>query len=209
MSRFARYVIVASLATMAGGSIAIAAIASPGSARENGRKHRTSARKAATGDGLERFVAFRRAPATTVPEALRRDTDLQQRFGVDLGNARTVRPPDGDASHPWYLLPGKGHVCYFDGGGGGCSAIDGALKGGLTTLLLPNPPLNGAPTTKVQSMILQGIVPDGVSSVRAVSSDGQTHEAPVVDGAYSVSGQAITSLVFVGDDPPAPLSVGK
>ncbi len=190
-------------------SVGVVAVAAPrpGSPRALARAADTAASRT---NVFDRFAALRQPAAYTVPAALVRDTDLQSRFGVDISEARAVVPAGGDSEHPWYLLPGNGHLCYFDGAGGGCSSVEGALRGGLGSLLIAHPPAPGTPNSADagQLMTLQGIVPDGISSVRAVGSNGRNYDAAVVNGTYRVSGNGLTQLVFLGDDPPPALVLG-
>lgn len=199
----------ACIAATAAATVAVVAVAA--SAPVGVRPHARVAEASAAGtDVFDRFAALRQPAASAVPAALARDADLATRFGVDMSKARVVVPVGGDRAHPWYLLPGKGHLCYYDGAGGGCSSFEGALRGGLGSLLVAHPPAPGTPASADvdRSMTIQGIVPDGVTSVRAFEADGTAHDAPVVNGTYRVSGSGLTRLAFLGDDPPPPLTLG-
>jgi hypothetical protein len=166
--------------------------------------------------GLQHFRAFREPAAGALPSrlgALVDDPATTARFGLDARNARAI----GDAAHPgWYLIPGKDGMCFFDGAGGACSSIEGAMHGHLLAILVPRQPVpdvRGARSISAGSVgdseIIRGVAPDGVTAVRVELADGQTQEATVnSDGAYEIHGRDIKSLVFTGDAPPAALALG-
>jgi hypothetical protein len=175
----------------------------------------TEARPEAVGAaaGLQHFRAFREPAAGALPSrlgALVDDPATAARFALDARNARAI----GDIAHPgWYLIPGKDSMCFFDGAGGACSSIEGALHGHLLAILVPPPPVQDARGARITtagsvggSEIIRGVAPDGVTAVRVELADGQTQAATVnSDGAYEIHGQDIKSLVFIGDAPPAAL----
>lgn len=163
---------------------------------------------------LDRFEAFRSPAAGELPSQLRdfaAAPDMQQRFGLDVSAIRRI---DGVGGKAWYLLPGTDSLCFYDGAGGGCTSLEEALAGKLLVILRPPPTLDGsAPVspastrgvTNSDDVIIRGVVPAGVTSVRASGANGSSTTAAVSGGAYEISGSAIQSLAFVGPNTPAPV----
>jgi hypothetical protein len=151
------------------------------------------------------FSALRQPAASSVPAQLTTwaSSPAVARYGPNPALARAVVPPDGSAAEPWYLIPGTGSVCLWVDGGTTCTSTENAATKGISLQFIPpnqkstTSPLP-PPGTPVVSTV-DGIAPDGVNSVQAITKSGADEaKAPSGNGSFTIAGTDIQKVALTG-----------
>jgi hypothetical protein len=151
-------------------------------------------------DQAAAFAALRQPAALDVPDAVREwaTKEPRRQLGLNPALVRTLAPPSGSTADPWYLIPGNGMLCLYGDSAATCQTTEQAASHGLSLQFIP--PYGNSPTTPlppqgvpVESTFV-GIVPDSVTSVRAVTNDGGESAQPAANGMFKIAATDVQEL---------------
>jgi hypothetical protein len=178
-----RRVALLSAGAIAAMLVAVAIVSQPG--------HTDPSSATSVDPGLARAFAVLRGPAVTddadKPGSLDRLIATGQAGGANPGLARRAVTADGTV---FYVVPGDGTLCLAAVGAGSCDRAEKAEASGL----ILSSKLGTDPQASVR---VQGVVPDGVSSV-TIAGDGVSKEIAVHDNAFAYLGPNVTSVSWKG-----------
>ena len=151
------------------------------------------------------ITALAKGNPAAASDALRDTLSPYSELAPDVEAARSVRSQSGKA---WTLVPtADGGACYIALGVTGCDKAAGVKAGALSFTVIALPPkaelerqaaerralvAGGVKNPQIQSKVRTqatryGVVPDGVSSVRALDAEGgEIAQAPVVNNVYEL-----------------------
>lgn len=181
-------------------AVSVGVVAAAAAFGDSGESAPIAAR--ASGSGLNRFGVLDRPAATALPSGLVHSVPGQ--FNLDLSRAREAMPSAG-SEQPWYVVPGPEELCFFDGDGWACNSIANAEDGYLFTVLIPRQSSDGAPPPDDDVITIEGVVPDGVTSVGVTTGTGAESVVPVVNNTYVANAATVKKLSFAGGSAPAPI----